>query len=234
MRSKCERDKEWMLYQKFSLGYLHRTCCFIGFFFVSLLICIESQPARHTHIFRARHINKLWISKWRQWFISSAQRDRCHIHYSLCIPSDQEVKCQTLAIVWNTCYWQREKWGKKLDNLWKNWYWKVFSFFLLLRCDNESWLSLERKCFMLVANNMWFQNWFTFLIWFFCWSFVSAQFRWRWADDDVTADDERKKSIENIYSNKCTYIEHTVEQCACNCSSYEKKSATTTTTKLNK
>lgn len=61
--------------EKFFSGYLHRTCCFIGFFcalsysiLMLLLSLLLHREARHIS---ARHINKLWIYRsWDSVFIS--------------------------------------------------------------------------------------------------------------------------------------------------------------------
>lgn len=213
------------MYQKFSLGYLHRTCCFIEFF--SLLLHQSASEAEHTHTLthsiRARHINKLWISKWRQRFISSAQRDRRHFHYSLCIPSDQEVKmpnagdCMKHVLLTK----ERKRTEKKVffqQPRKRNWYWKVFFLFLS---------TMSRGCRFSKNVSCWSHNmWFPKLIYSSYLILLSA-LGLDWGGQTTTKTKKStttmKKAIENIYSNKCTYIEHTVGQCACNCSSYEKK-----------
>lgn len=91
----------------------------------------------------------------------------------------------------------------------------IEKFFFICPGDNELWFD---EFFVLV--NMFhvgsticgFQRVF-FLILFFLSAMSLAE-----------VGRQRKESIENIYSNKCTYIEYTMRQIACNCSTYEKKS----------
>lgn len=98
------------MYQKFSSGYLHRTCYFIGFWdsfpfacvlrlIVQFLLSLHPETRLQNP---ARHINKLWIYRRvekqsknnsnRRPNISYHQRlkDRRHLHYLVCIPNDQK------------------------------------------------------------------------------------------------------------------------------------------------
>lgn len=208
------------MYQKFSSGYLHRTCCFIGFFFLSLsshievAICIGKPDT-----FRHDTSINFWIYRSKeQHFIRLQQlKDRRHLHYSVCIPNDQksnagECTHETRVMDKEPRERAQKKCGRQKDSLERNWYWKDFFSCARRRSDNESWfrvVAVSVKILHMCATICGFQTdsisfFFLFLFDSFVGCFNVIVVRRSGQTTKTTTE-----SIENIYSNKCTYIEHT-------------------------